>query len=123
MRSWILIYVANIAHWPLVAHVLTCLEDGVHLHRTGARSAGILRGIVILIGVVSMRAVAIVNRRQAIHCSALSAVVLRLYRAVVVNDIVHSITPAIICIYLGQKIGPVICKLQVSAARLGHTGN
>src|SRR6476620_3120469 len=101
MRSWILIYVANVAHRPLVAHILTCLEDGVHLHRTGAGKGGILRRIVILICVVSMRAVAVVNRRQAIYRSALSAVVLRLYRAVVVNDVVDSITAAIICIYLG----------------------
>src|SRR4029450_8793701 len=101
MRSWILIYVANIAHRPLIAHVLTCLEYGVHLHRTGARRGGILRRIVILIGVVSVRAVAVVNRRQAVYCSALSAVVLRLYRGVVVNDIVHSIPPAIIGFYLG----------------------
>ena len=50
-----------------------------------------------------MRAVAVINRGQAIHCCALSAVVLGFIEAVMVNDIVDSVSPAIICIHLGQQ--------------------
>ena len=111
VRAIDLILVANVPHRSLVTHILACPQQRVSLDRTGAGWVRMLRNVIILVSIISVRAVAVIDRGEAIYGGALSAVVLRLYRAVMVNDGVDLVSPTIVSIYLAQKEGPVVGKL------------
>lgn len=61
----------------------------------------IIRNIIVLISVVSVGAVAVIDRGQAVHRGALGAPACRPYRGVMVNDPVDLVSLAIVCINPG----------------------
>src|SRR5262249_537529 len=117
MRTAALILVRDPAHGSLVTHVITAADEWEVSVRTGA-SWWLFRHVILLIGVIGMRAIAVIDRGEALNrgMSATGA-----YWGVVVNNMIDTISLTIICINL--KLRCVVSKLQVSASRLGHPTN